>query len=185
MQNNPKNFKKFKKTPLIFSVVFLALSSLAFIFVYGKIKENEKKSEKAQTEWQIETNRRDEIRSLERSIKEIEKERAEIEAHFAESENLVPFLDTLEKLARRAGADGDVVSVDISKEKSELVVSFRSKGSFRSTYNFIKLLENSPYELSIASFDIGKLNVPSDPEKKSTTTDWEGFFTIKLLSFTK
>ncbi|MBI2630650.1 hypothetical protein HYW73_00330 [Candidatus Nomurabacteria bacterium] len=175
MGNNSKKFKKFKKAPLLLSFAFLLASSYAFVFLYMKVGENKEISLKAHAEWQAEANRRDEIRSLARSIKEIQAERTELETHFAESSNIVPFLDTLEKLAVLAGAKADVKSVDIEEEKSELTVSIQTIGSFESTYKFIRLLENSPYELEIISFDI----------KKSGAGEWAGLFKIRLLSFVK
>jgi hypothetical protein len=182
MQNDSKKFKKFKKAPLFISVIFLLLSSLAFIFVYRKIGENEKVRQAINGEWQAEAARRDEIRSLERSIKEIAPERAEIETHFAQSSNPVPFLDTLENLATLAGANSEVRSVDIAEDKSGLIVALDTKGSFASTYRFLRLLENSPYELRITSFDVEK--GASGSAEEGTATEWTGFFTIKLLSFT-
>lgn len=184
MQNDSKKFKKFKKLPLLLAVLFLMFSSAALALLYKKINDNERISLEFQAKWQAEASRRDEIRSLERSIKEIESERAEIDTHFAESSNVVPFLDTLEKLATDAGADSEVTSVDIGKEKPELMVSLRTTGSFSATYKFIQLLENSPYELEIASFDIERQGTAPDPAK-TMSREWDGFFTIRLLSFIK
>ncbi len=184
MQNDSKKFKKFKKAPLLFSVMFLILCFSAFLFIYQKIGQNEKIRESMNGEWQTEATRRDEIRSLERSIKAIQAEREQVETHFAQSSNVVPFLDTVEKLARDAGVSSEVRSVDIAEDKSELIVSLETKGTFTSTYRFIRLLENSPYELEITSFDIGKGPASTDATG-STAPVWGGFFTIKLLSFTK
>lgn len=175
MQNDSKKFKKFKKAPLLLSLLFLLLSCGAWMFLYGKIKDNKIISEKVGGEWQAEAVRRDEIRSLERSILEIEVERGELETHFAQSSNVVPFLDTIERLATNAGANSEVTSVDVSSEKSELEVALTAQGSFASIYKFIRLLENSPYEIEIDSFNV----------EKGTAGEWAGSFTIRLLSFTK
>jgi hypothetical protein len=128
--------------------------------------------------------RREEIRSLERSIKEIAPEREAIEAHFAQSSNIVPFLDTIEKLARDAGVKSEVRSVDIAEGTSELMVSLGTTGSFASMYRFIRLLENSPYELEITSFEIDQAGA-SAGTLSGGAREWSGSFTVKLLSFTK
>lgn len=180
MQNNSKQFKKFKKTPLLLAGLFLIFSVAALLWTYKEIKATEADSHKAQAEWQAETVRRDEIRSLERSIRDVEGERRELESHFAESANIVPFLDTMEKLAQLAGAESEVTAVDIPKDKDELVVSLQTKGDFAAAYKFVKLLENSPYELEIGAMDLQRSTVGEEGG-----SFWEGHFTIHLLSFVK
>lgn len=167
------------------SVLFLMVSLGGFIFLYGKINENKTIAETMMREWQAETTRRDEIRSLQRSIVEIEQEKALFETHFAESSNVVPFLDTIEKLATDAGAKSEVTSVDISKEKPELLVALTAKGDFEAIYAFIRLLENSPYEIEISSFNIEKPSILSDIKEQIVSREWRGAFTIRLLSFSK
>ena len=184
MPNNPsKQFKKFKKKPLFVAFGVLALAVFSFWWVLNSIKSTEAESENAQAEWQAENTRREAIRSLERSIKDIEDERVALESHFAQSENVVPFLDTLESLAQQAGGEAKVTAVDIPKDKEELVVSLRVEGSFQSNYKFIKLLENSPYELEIESFDLST-GVSSEGAAIESSL-WEGRFTLRLISFVK
>jgi uncharacterized protein YkvS len=173
MQNNPHNFKKFKKMPFLFSILLLIFSCTVFFFLYKQINDNKKIAEKEQIEWQNETDRRNEIKSLERLIKEIDQERVLVESHFAQSSNIVPFLDTIEGLASKVNAISEVVSVDIIEDTSQLLVVIKTLGSFESIYKFLKLLENSPYEIEFASVDI----------QKSNTQTWEAIFKIKLLSF--
>ena len=136
-----------------------------------------------QIEWQNETNRRNEIKSLERSIKAIDQEKILLESHFAQSSNIVPFLDTIEQLASRVKAKSEVVSVDILKDVNQFLVVIKTSGSFESIYKFVKLLENSPYELEIASLDIQKSSAQTVSDKKVAIPQWEAVFKIKLLSF--
>lgn len=180
-QDNAKQFKKFKKFPLIVAILFLIASCVGFWFVLNKINANEAISGETQSRWQAEAIRREGIRSLERSIKDIQSEKNLLETHFAESSNVVPFLDTLESLARQAGAVAEVTSVDIVKDKSELSVAIHVSGGFGSVFKFTQLVENAPYEIVIDSFDL---------EKEISTGEvgggaWDGFFTLRLLSFTK
>lgn len=176
MQNNLHHSQKFKKMPLIFSIIFLAFSCFAFFFLYKEINNNKKISEKTQIEWQNETSRREDIRSLERSIKSISKEKTLLESHFAQSSNIVPFLDTIEKLALSSKNKSEVVSVDILQDGSGLLIGLRASGSFEAIYKFLTLLENSPYELEFISVDMQRLSLQAG---------WEVVFKIKLLSFTR
>ena len=182
MSDTPKNFRKFKKVPLFIAVGFLALSVMLLLFVYKEMKENEALTEGANMEWQKENMRREELRSLERSLREIQNEKNLVEARFAQSSNVVPFLDSLESLAKESGARSEVVSVDIAKESEELLISLKTKGSFDATYKFIRLLETSPYYIKISSFDIER---PRGGEEQTAAREWTGFFSVRLISFVK
>src|SRR6185503_20132315 len=149
---------------LIISVLFLAFACGVFLFLYSLVSKNKKEAERISTEWQAESTRREEIRSVDSYMKIIEGDVAELETHFAESTNVVPFLDTLELLARRAKAESEVTSVDISKDNKVLTVGVRASGSFEVVYTFLVLLENSPYELEFTSVDFNKQSGSEDPE---------------------
>jgi len=183
MQDSPHSFQKFKKVPLLLSVIFLAFSSTVFVFLYKGAKSNQMISEKMQTEWQTEATRREGIKSLDHSIKAIEGERALLESHFTQSSNVVPFLDTIEKLALEVQAESEVVSVDIPKEENKLLVAIKASGSFEALYKFLTLLENSPYELDFISMDIQKLGGEIVSDKIRLFSQWSAIFRIKLLSF--
>jgi len=174
MENNPRQSQKFKKTPMILAIMFLVFSCFAFFFLYKEINKNKKIAQETQAKWQNEASRREEIRSLERLIKSINKEKDLVESHFAQSSNIVPFLDTIEKLAVSSKAKSEVVSVDILQDGSGLSVGLKTSGSFEAIYKFLTLLENSSYELEFVSVNIQKL---------STQAGWEATFKIKLLSF--
>jgi len=177
MQNN------FKKTPLFLSILLLIFFCVAFFFLNRLINNQVATSDKILSEWQKEASRREEIKSLNRSIQTIENEKSLIETHFAQSSNIVPFLDTIEGLAPKVGAQAEVTSVDIAKDNTGLMVGIKLSGSFESIYKFLLLLENSPYELEFVSMDIQKTLIKVDPNSKVKTFPWEAVFKIKLLSF--
>lgn len=185
MQDNSTSFKKFKKIPLFLSMVFLLSSCLVFYFLNKQINDNKIASEKADREWQIETARRDEIRSLDKSIKAIDAERILLGSHFAKSSDIVPFLDNIEQLATLAKAKPEVTAVDIVKEKNILIVDFKASGSFEAIYKFLVLLENSPYEIEFQLVDIQKTSDSIPVDKKVSASEWGGSFKVKLLSFTQ
>lgn len=183
MQDTKEKFKKFKKTPLLVSAMFLLFSCAVFFVLFRGLNNNTETTLKSLTEWQNEAIRRNEIKSLDLLIKNIQEQKKLLESHFAESSNIVPFLDTIEQLASKVGAKSEVTSVDISKNKPELLVSFRASGSFESVYKFLRLLENSPYELEFSSVDMKNVRTSEAPEEKRVASLWEATFKIKLLSF--
>lgn len=177
MQSNPRSFKKFKKAPFFLSVLLLALSSAGFFFLFQEVNENKKLTEEARAKWQMEEARRQEIRSLEIFLEDVIVKREEFDSHFARSSNIVPFLDSIEELARRVSAEPEVVSVDSTQDGQGLTVVVRASGSFGALYKFLELLENSPYELEFTTVDISKTS------GAQAGKDWEAFFRLNLLSF--
>jgi hypothetical protein len=98
----------FPKIPFFLSAAFFILSCLIFVFFYKAINNNNIESQVREEEWQREALRREEIKTLDRSIEIIKEERAQLETHFAQSSDIVPFLDTIEKLAGEAGTKAEV-----------------------------------------------------------------------------
>lgn len=168
MKNN------FQKIPLIFSIVFLLSFCLSFYFLYKEIEKQNVSTEEITINWQKEAGRLEEISSLARGLKMVEKEIIELDKHFAKNSDVVPFLDTIEQLAPKVGAKAETTSVDLSSDKLGLLVGLSVKGKFDAVYKFFTLLENSPYELEIISFIISN---------KEQTSDWEAGIQIKLISF--
>ena len=177
MKNN------FQKISLILLAVFFVFFCFAFVFLYKKINSNNQKAEQDATTWQTETLRRDNIRSLDRLLQKIADSRILLETHFAKSSDVVPFLDTIERLALGVGTKAEVNSVDILTDNTGLIVGLKASGSFEAIYKFLTLLENSPYELDFPSIDMHKLAVSGVSDENIQNLKWEATFRIQLLSF--
>jgi hypothetical protein len=175
-----KNY--FQKIPLLLSIIFFIVFSAIFVFLYGKINDNNQKAQQDMIKWQQEASRRDQIISLDRLLQNISGDRAQLETHFAKSSDVVPFLDTIEKLAPKVGAVAAVDSVVVGTNNTSLSVGLKASGSFESIYKFLTLLENSPYELDFISMDIHNL-APDTSVKNVQSSKWEAVFKIQLLSF--
>ncbi len=173
--------KNFFKIPLLLSLIFFSCSALFFFFFYKYINEKDYESQLKEMTWQAEAQRREEVRSLERSIKGLEGERAEFDTHFAQSSDIVPFLDTIEGLAPKVGVKAEMTSVDIAENGAGLLVGMKASGSFGGLYKFLRLIENSPYELEFLTFKIEKESGAAGG--KSDASKWNAAFKIKLLSF--
>jgi len=165
--------KNLQKILPIISLMFFIVCCFVFLFLNKEVNINNKAFEDNEIKWQQETERREGIRLLNNSIRKIENEKDLLETHFAQSSNIVPFLDTMESLGTKVGAKTEITSVDIPKESNSLNIEMKISGSFEKIYKFLLLLENSPYKLEITSIDISKQNT------------WEANLKIKLLSFIK
>ena len=164
----------FQKIPFLISIIFLLVFCYVFYFLYKEINKNIISTDDITVQWQDEANRHEETKTLSRGVKIVEKETATLEKHFARNSDVVPFLDTIEQLAPKVGANAETTSVDLSSDKLSLIVGLKVKGKFESIYKFLTLLENSPYELQFLSFSVSNI------EK---TTDWEATMQMRLISF--
>lgn len=157
----------------------MLFSSFVFYFILNQINDSKSSTKIMYEEWQNEEDRREVIKSLDRSIKEIELEKKSIESHFVSSSDVVPFLDFFEQSALKVNAETEVSSVSVSVENDSILVDLKTKGSFESLYKYITLLENAPYELEISSFVLSKEN----SNIIAGNTAWSLSLKIKLLSF--
>lgn len=165
--------KNYPTTYLILTTIFFALSLTAFIFLYKEITHNKVETLEKNNAWQAEEARRAEIRSLESTVKNIEKEKIALESHFVTTVRPVEFLNTLQSRATSVGAKADFSTIDTIKDEGGITVFLRVEGSFDSIYKYIKLLENAPYELEIQSVDISAFD-----------KNWQAGVKLKLISFT-
>ena len=171
----------FQKKSFILSIIFFIFSCLVFLSLYKVINNNREASQLAREEWETEDIQRKNAKSLLDSIKIIETERALLETHFVRGSDIVPFLDTIEKIAEGGGAKAEVVSVDVAKDGLSLMVEMKAAGSFEVIYKLVMLLENSPYDLEFASVNIQ--NVDTGDLSTDKNPQWAATFQIKLLSF--
>jgi hypothetical protein len=167
-----------QKKSLILSIIFFIFFSFVFVFLYKDINNKKEAIQTAQEKWQTEAIRRENIKFLIDSVKSIKIERTSLDTHFVQSSDVVPFLDTIEELAKNVGANAEVISVDVAKDNLSLVVQMSTSGSFETIYKLILLLENSPYDLEFILVDIKNLN--SSIKK---IPQWTATLQIKLLSF--
>jgi uncharacterized membrane-anchored protein YhcB (DUF1043 family) len=176
---------KFKKISLIVSIITFLFFCALFLFLYKEIENNTKISEQTQLNLQKEISRREEIKNFNDSFKTIEKDKLELETHFAKSSDIVPFLNTIEKTASNVGTKAEVSFIEVAKDNTGLVVEMKNTGSFEQVYKFLMLLENSPYELEFSSVEMNSVSTEEVGKngKSVKRNEWEATFKIKLISF--
>lgn len=167
---------KLKKILLIFSITSFLVFCALFLFLFEEIGNNNKVSKQAQSDFLQEASRRQNIKDFNNSFKSIEEDKVLLETHFAQSSNIVPFLDLIEKTGDSVGTKAEVSFIEIAKDNSGLVIIMKDTGNFNQVYKFIRLLENFPYELELTSVEMH--SVPT--ENKNI---WEAILKIKLISF--
>ena len=176
---------KTNKNLLIISIIIFLLFCGLFFFVYREIANNIKLAQQAQVELQKEAIKREEIKDFNNSFKLIEQEKNLFETHFAQSSDIVPFLNTIEKMASSVGTDVAVSFIEVAKDNSGLVIEMKDTGTFDQVYKFLMLLENSPYELKFTSVQISNSVIEELGKNKKILKKkvWQAELKIKLISF--
>ncbi len=181
MKNN------FPKIPLFLSLLFFCVSLAIFIYFFKEIKNNNQELQTKELAWRTEALKREGIKTLDHSVKAIEQERAELDTHFAKSSDIVPFLNTIDRLSLKANTTAEITAVDPTLDHSGLDVSMNASGTFENVYKFLTLLENSPYEIEFTGVDMHKEIKPETTTTplvvKNTAPKWNVTIKMKLLSF--
>ncbi|MEK7588962.1 MAG: hypothetical protein AAB438_04080 [Patescibacteria group bacterium] len=176
---------KSQRQYLIGSFIFLLLTGGAFAFLYIQIRNNNIASQEAEIEWNSESSKLNEIKSLNLSIQTIDTEKALFESHFLKSSDIVSFLDTIESAAKDVNVTAEIVSVDDVTDTTSLTIGIRSSGTFEGLYKFLILLENLKYEIDIASMELNRASVGEVEGVIDIKPEWKANFKIRLLSFVK
>ena len=172
----------FPKTSFFLSLAFFFVSIFSFYLLNSKIKSDGIEADKMFSEWQNGYKQKEETKLLNDFLKKTVEARSVLNSHFAQSSDVVPFLDMLESLATSVGAKAEVLVINVPDDNTGLYVEAKASGPFGSIYKFIKLLENSPYETEIISMNMSNAYFSADSK---VATGWSINLKIKLLSFIK
>jgi hypothetical protein len=173
---------KFKKNSLALSIIVFLIFCGLFSFLYQGIENNLKISKETQVSLQQEAEKRQQVKDFNDSFKLIEKDKTLFETHFAQSSDIVPFLNTIEKMASSVGTKSEVSAIKVAEDGTGLILEMKDTGRFSQVYKFIMLLENSPYELEFTSV---LMHTGTDDTDKNNTkgSGWEATLKMKLVSF--
>lgn len=162
-----------------FSIVFLAVVLAGTYFSYKKISVIRSETAVKEAEWQEEEGRRAEIKNLERSVKNLAKEKAELDSHFVSKDDPVDFLNSLETMASGVGATAEVSTVGDDSNNSGLVINLNATGSFDSIFRFLTLIENSFYMMEVQNLTLNSGSV----DVKTKLPVWTMSLQLRLITF--
>ena len=178
MKNINKIFIK-----IILAVLFIGVFLTTFFYILSGIQSKGDNTVSISEQIKAETERRNKISALNSEVAAIAPERALLETHFIQSSDVVPFLDTLQALAKSAGAPAEVSSLDLTKDGLGLIVQMKAEGNFESVHKLLDLLQNSPYELDFSSVKLERVSPPDSKTKFTKVPIWDASFKLPLISF--
>jgi hypothetical protein len=174
------------KRPLRYAIALFAFLSLGAIFVYallfGLILTKKDAITDAVSRLGVEQLREESLRTLRESFRQTEIERAALLRYFVNREEIVSFIEDIERAGRHAGVLLRFSFVNIRDTEGVLAVEFETLGDFSETFYFLQIIEYMPMKISLEKFLLSK-EVPRSFEKRKESDEWHAIFTLGVLSF--
>lgn len=119
------------------------------------------------------------IKKLEDLMASLVPEEQKISTAFADSKNLVLFIEKLESAARDAGIKLEISSAELFAADAGAYPKFQlsAEGSFGQNFRFLQLLETLPYQLEITDAIFALRST------EGADSYWQVHISITLLSF--
>lgn len=171
-----------KNKKFIISIILVAAINLLGVgcwwLVFSGIKKEENSVASTRQEIDISERRLNNVLSLSVLLENIEKDKEKVGAVFLNSKNIVKFIEELEFLSQKTGVVLATKAAIISDNKKPHF-EFSINGSFRDTFQYLILLENIPYQISLDNISF----ILPETEKAKNAKSWEVSFGVNLLSY--
>lgn len=156
-----------KQTLLI--VLFLVLAVLGgYYFLFDMIKAKNKQVSLFYQEIDLYSQRESMRRTTEKTAEELSEKIQKLDSYFLHKDDVVPFIESIEKAGKKSGVEASIVSVGVSgapemvessgtssggvvQDKNSEVLALRLdvKGTWSDVLSFVSYIENLPYKVSI------------------------------------
>ncbi len=168
---------KNSKTLLIVSLTLMLCSLFGIAFLYRALEKLAEESSEAKERLLTFDSQLKDFKIFESFIADTENERMLVEESFVSREELIKFIENIERVGVGSGVDVRVESANLAPDEKNSRPSFRleTSGNFSSVFRFPLLLENLPYEISFDEINITKSGDLKEP--------WNAVYVIKLLSY--
>lgn len=174
--------KKTKRTLVISILVFVIVFSVDLFFVFSIYKQRDTVA-KMREDFMIELKKEKQLSSIKNTIKMTEKEQTNLNLCFIANNEVVDFIKSIETMSKNAGVSMNIRSVGVGdtetiRESSIeiLIIEFIIGGSWSNTHNFLSLIENSTYEITINQMSINKIS-----DSMTGKETWKSVFVIKAI----
>ena len=157
MKNN-KTRKILISTTIIFLIILVA-SIWWFYFVTNQADDVLDLKKSAQREEAQNYN----LTDLKRNINDFEVKEAELNQIFVDKDNIVIFIEKIERMAEQSGATFDIQIKDDevkegNEESSSLNMFIQSTGSWSNITTFLRMIENLPHHVVIGTTNLNTKN---------------------------
>jgi hypothetical protein len=172
----------------ITSVILIAGINIAGIIgcwlVFSAVQKERSAVLEARRGIDIGERRLNNVRSLGALLKDIEKDTEKISATFLNSETIVKFIEELESINQKTGTNllVRVINLPNQSETKAPYFEFQIRGSFRGLFQYLILLENVPYQITIDRVNLTRPTA-EELDKNEKIGNWRADFKVTLLSY--
>lgn len=137
---------------LAFAVALLALAFIGYGLWYAKVAAESAVAAILTTEIEIKTEAATRAGAVLAALAKLQVNEAAIEGYLISEDNIVAFLEGLERAGASLGAHTRVVSVGVSQgESGVLAAALSVEGSFDAVMRTIGIIEYAPYAITLAT----------------------------------
>ncbi len=143
---------------LTLSFVFLVLVAAGYWYAYFSVSRESIKAAEISVSIASLTQTAERTEAVNQALVELGGSEEVVENHFVSDDNIVGFLEEMQKLATSLEAGMDVLSVAAGKDAARptLTVSLRIQGSFSAVMRTLGALEYAPYALTVSSLNMSE-----------------------------
>lgn len=130
----------------------------------------------------------DNLSSLQSALVNAEQGMKEIDEYYIAPDGAVDFIDIIESIAKNRGLTvsvGSVETSDVDKDTKDfqehLVLRLKTEGSWANMGQFLRLIENLPYNAYITEAELTKLDPTGTQNAGKSPARWRGEFVITAL----
>jgi len=159
------------------------LVNISLIFLVGGIaytvSSKSSNVESLKMEAWVKEEKTKKLETVKRLIEDMGKDLEVLDSYFTTEDEVVLFIEKIEKIGASSGVSLSLRSVNVEKENSDsLSVSLIASGSWRNVYHFLNLLESFPANIRIDEVSLAK-------KERDNDNIWAGDFSLSLISFSE
>ncbi len=179
MKANHKHY-----TLILFSILTLVFTVIAYLAVYKMIINQSKKGAEASTIISTQDEKRMMETQLESLFNSTKEERAFISDLFINKEEIVPFIEEIEKIDDYSNVELNISSID--SDDLYFKAHIEAEGTWHDIMHTLILIENMPYSVSINNIKLeGEKDIAVDTKKteKKLEKKWKLSLDIRTLIY--
>jgi len=169
--------------------VFLTIAALAIYYVtFSSIKSKNENISAILNDLALETKKETLLKSIKSVAIDSAPARKKMESYFIGQDEIVKFLDFLGSLGKMSGAELEINNLGLEERAPTpaeayqlLKLNIEAKGSFRSVYHFLTLLESVPFQINFAGVEMRTADTGVNGSKAKKNSAWKGSFNISVF----
>ncbi len=178
---------------LIIASVVLALALAAYFFLYQEIANTKADIADLSNTLGNDKARNDDLDAIKSNIVATIADHDKITSLFVEDDAVADFIQNIESIAKASGLGVETQTVEsepspelASFHKELLSETLHTDGSWQDTLQFVGLLSNLPYKLSLTSLSLTNIPVSqagtlSEKQKKSSGNVWDAVYSFTVV----